>query len=99
MTGHVEQKVFADHAHQVDAGIANVIFRIILAPARAHVAVDRVQTLRDRAGAVDIGLLGNDNLLVLSPEPCFPSGTRATKACADNKDVDIVFDNGLVSHQ
>ena len=48
MAGHIEQKVFANHSHQVDTGIAHVIFRIVLTPAGAHVAVNSVEALRYR---------------------------------------------------
>ncbi len=49
VAGHVEEQVFAHHAHQVDAGVANVILWIVLAPACAHVAVDGVEALSNRA--------------------------------------------------
>ena len=61
---HVEQQVFANHAHQIDTRVAHVIFRIVLAEAGAHVAVDRVQALCHSAGAVDVGFFGDDDFLV-----------------------------------
>ena len=99
MTGHVEQQVFPHQPHQVDASVADMVLGIVLAPAGAHVAVDGVQALGDRAGAIDVGLLGNDDLLVLAPEPGFPGGTRAAKTRTDDQDVDAVFDDRVVGHQ
>ena len=99
VTGHVEQQVFPHQPHQVDASVADMVLRIIFAPAGAHVAVDGVQALGDRTGAIDIGLLGNDDLLVLAPEPGLPCGTGAAKARTDDQNIDAVFDDRFVSHQ
>ena len=79
VTGHVEQQVFAHQPHQVDTSVADMVLRLILAPPGAHVAVDGVQALGDRAGAIDIGLLGNDDLLVLPPEPRLPGGAACRR--------------------
>ncbi len=99
VAGHVEQQVFAHQPHQVDASVADMVLRIVFAPPGAHVAVDGVQALGDRAGAIDIGLLGNDDLLLLAPEPGLPCGTGAAKACADDQDIDVVFDDRFMAHQ
>ncbi len=96
---HVEQQVLAHHAHEVDARIADMVFRIVLAEAGAHVAVDRIQTLGDRTGAVDVRLLGDDDVLVLPPVAGFPRSTRATQAGATDQNVDVVFNDRVVSHQ
>ncbi len=95
---HVEQQVFPHHSHQVDASVADMVLRLVFAPAGTHVAVDGVEALCDRTGAIDVGLLGNDNLLVLPPEPGLPCGTRAAKACTDDQYVDAFFDDRFVSH-
>ena len=99
VTGHIEQQVFAHQPHQVDARVADMVLRIIFAPSGAHVAVDGVQALSDRAGAIDIGLLGNDDLLVLPPEPGLPGGAGAAETCTDDQDIDVVFDDRFVGHQ
>ena len=99
VTRHVEEQILAHHPHQVDAGVADVIFRVVLAPARAHVAVDRVEALCDGAGAVDIGLLGDDDLFVLTPETGLPGGPGASKTRPNDKNVDIVFNDGFMGHQ
>jgi hypothetical protein len=95
---HIEQQVFPHQPHQVDARIAHMVFGIIFAPARAHIAVDRVQTLGDRTRAIDIRLLGNHDLLVLAPESRFPCGAAAAKARADDQNVDAVFDDRFGAH-
>jgi hypothetical protein len=79
VTGHIEQQVFAHQTHQVDTRIPHVVFRVILAPTGAHVAVDGVKPLGDCAGAVDIGFFGNDDFLVLAPEPVPPRPAPATR--------------------
>jgi hypothetical protein len=96
---HVEQQVLAHEAHEVDARVAHVVLGIVLAPARAHVAVDRVQALGHRAGAIDVRLLGDHDLLVLAPEPRLPGGAGAAQPRTDDQDVDAVFDDRLVGHQ
>jgi hypothetical protein len=98
LSADVEQQVLAHHPHQVDAGVADMVFRLVLAPARAHVAVDGVQALGDRARAIDIGLFGDDDLLVLTPESRLPGGAGAAQARTDDQDVDAVFDDGVVGH-
>jgi hypothetical protein len=99
VTRHVEQKVLAHHTHQVDARVADMVLGLVLAPAGAHVAVDCVQTLGDRTRTIDVGLLGDDDLLVLAPEPRLPGGTGASQACTDDQNVDAVFDDRFVGHQ
>ena len=95
---HVEQQVFTNHAHEVDTRVAHVIFRVVLAEAGAHVAVDCVQTLCNSTGTVDVRLLGDDDLLVLAPVARFESCTCTAEACARDEDVDIVFYDSFVSH-
>jgi len=75
-----------------------VILRIVFAEAGAHVAVDRIQALGDRAGTIDVGLFGNDDFLVLAPISGFECRTRPAKAGADDQDIDIVFDDCLVAY-
>ena len=77
-----------------------MVLRVILAPARPHVAVDRVKTLRDGAPrTVDIGLFGDDNLFVLPPKPCFPGGSTSAETSANDQNVDIVFNYSFAGHQ
>ena len=99
VTGHIEQQVFAHQSHQIDTSVADMVLRFIFAPPGPHVAVDGIQTLRDRAGAIDIRFLGYNDLLVLAPKPGLPGGTAAAEACADDQDIDVVFDDRFVSHQ
>ncbi len=99
MTRHVKSQIFTHHAHQVDTGITHVIFGIVLAEASTHVAVDRVQALRYGTGTHDVGLFGDDDLLVLAPISCFECCTRTAQTSTNDQDVDIVFDNCLVAHQ
>ena len=68
-----------------------MIFRVVLAEARTHVAVDRVQALGYRAGTIDVCLFGNDDLFVLAPISGFERCTGTTEASTDDQDVDIVF--------
>ena len=99
VAGHVEQQILAHQPHQVDAGVADMVLGLVLAPAGAHVAIDGVEALGDRARTIDIGLLGNDDLLVLSPEPRFPGGSGPPKTRTDDQHVDAVFDDRFVCHQ
>jgi hypothetical protein len=99
VTRHVEQQVLAHHPHQVDTRVADMVFGVVLAPAGAHVAVDRVQALGHGTRTVDVGLFGNDDLLVLPPVSGLESSARSAQSRASDQDVDIVFDDSLVSHQ
>ena len=99
MTGHVEQEVLTDHTHEVDARVADVILRVVLAETGAHVAVDRVQALSNSTGAVDIRFLSDDDLLVLAPVAGLESGAGTAQACTADQDVDAVFNDCFVSHQ
>ena len=99
VAGHIEQQILADHAHQIDPCITDVIFGVILAPARTHVTVDRVEALSNRTRAVDIGFLGDDDLFVLAPIASLESGARAAQTCTDDQYVDTVFDYRFMSHQ
>ena len=98
MTRHIKQQVFSHHTHQVDTCVAHVIFRVIFAKARTHVAVDRIQTLCHRARAVDVGLFSDYDFLVLSPVSGFEGSTGTTQARTTDKYVDIVFDNSIDFH-
>jgi hypothetical protein len=75
-----------------------VILRIVLSETGAHVAVDRVQALSDSTRAVDVRLLSDDDLLVLAPVAGLERGASAAQACTADQDVDVVFDDSLVSH-
>jgi len=55
--------------------------------------------LSDRARPIDIGFLGDDDLLVLTPEPGLPGGAAAAETRADDQDIDIVFDDRFLCHQ
>ena len=98
VTRHVEQEVFAHHAHQVDSRIANVVFRVVLAEAGSHVAVDRVQTLRHGAGTVYVRFFSDDDLLVLTPVARFESSAGTAEAGTRDQDVDVVFYDRFVGH-
>src|SRR5262245_66530369 len=66
-----------------------MVFGLVLVPLHAHVAVDRVQALRDGAAAPDVGLLDADDLQVAAPIPGFVGGPAASHAAADDEDVGI----------
>jgi len=65
---------------------------------RPNLTVDRIQTLSNSTGTVDVCLFSDYDLLILTPVASFPGGTSTTKACTSDQNVDIVFNNCLVSH-
>ena len=74
---------------RVVARVADVVLRLVLVPLHAHVAVDRVQALRNRAAALDVRLLDADDLEIASPVPGFVRGAAAGHAAADDEDIGI----------
>ena len=87
--GDVVAQVFAHQAHQVVAGIADVVLGLVLAPLHAHVAVDRVEALGDGAAALDVRFLDADDLEVASPVAGLVGRSAAGHAAADDEDVRV----------
>ena len=95
MTSHIKQQVFTNHTHQVDTSITHVVFRVVFTETGTHVAVDRVQTLCNSTGTVDVRFFSDDDLLVLTPVARFESSTRTTQAGTSDQDIYIIFYNSL----
>src|SRR5262249_11515008 len=91
VTGHIEKQVFTHQPHQIDTRVADMVLRIIFAPSGAHVAIYSVQALSDRAGAIDIGFLGDNDLLVLTPESCLPGGAAPAQPRATDPTTNFLF--------
>ena len=89
VTRDVVAEVLAHQPHEIVARVAHVILGLVLVPLHAHVAVDRVQALRDRAAAFDVRLLDADDLEIASPVPGFVRGAAAGHAAADDEDIRI----------
>ena len=87
MAGDVEDQVLAHQAHQVASRVAHEVFRLVLAPLHAHIAVDCRQAVSDGAAPFDVRLFDNDNLQVASPVSGFVSGAAAAEAAAYDEDV------------
>jgi anti-sigma factor ChrR (cupin superfamily) len=66
-----------------------MIFGLVLIPLHAHVAIDRVQALRNGAAAFDVRFLDDDNLLVASPMPGFVGRSTTSHTAADNEHICI----------
>ena len=75
-----------------------MILRVILTPLGTHVAVDRVKTLGDRTGAINIGFFCDDNLQVTTPVPGFVCSAGSTHTSADDEDI-AIFINCFSAHQ
>ena len=89
MARDVVPEVLAHQSHEVVPRVPDVVFGLVLVPLHAHVAVDRVQALRDGAAAFDVRLLDADDLEVASPVPGFVCGAAAGHPPADHQDVRI----------
>ena len=89
VAGDIVTQVFAHETHEVVAGITDMILGLVLVPLHAHIAVDCIQTLRDRAAALDVRLFDADNLQVPPPVPGFVSSATAGHAAADNENIRI----------
>ena len=87
--GDVVAQVLAHQAHEVVAGVADVVLGLVLAPLHAHVAVDRVETLGDGAAALDVRFLDADDLQVAPPVPRLVRRAAAGHAAADDEDVRV----------
>ena len=85
----VVAQIFAHQPHQVVARVADMVLGLVFVPLHAHVAVDRIQALRHRAAALDVGFLDADDLQVASPIPGFVGGPTARHATADDENIRI----------
>ena len=74
-----------------------MILGLVFIPLHAHVAVDRVKTLRHCTTAVDVGFFRDDDPHVAAPVPSLVGGTRAAHTAAHDQNVAFVK-NGLEAH-
>ena len=98
MPGDVVAEVLAHQTHEVVARVADVVLGLVLVPLHAHVAVDGIQALRDRAAALDVRLLDAHDLEIAAPVSRFVGGSAPTHAAADDKDVAIHVDSFAAAH-
>jgi len=89
VAGNVVAQVLAHQTHQVVAGVADMVFGLILVPLHAHIAVDRIQALGNGAASLDIGLLDADDLQVAPPISGLVGGATTGHATANDEDVTI----------
>ena len=87
MAGDVVAQILPHQTHEVVPSVADMVLGLVLVPLHAHVAVDRIEALSDRAAALDVGLLDDDDLLVAPPVPGFIGRPTAAEAAADDQDV------------
>ena len=92
VAGNVVAEILAHQSHQVIAGVAHMVFRLVLVPLHAHVAVDGIEALGDRSAALDIGFLDADNLEVAAPVARLVGGAAAGHAATDDKDIGFDMD-------
>src|SRR4029077_8621684 len=97
--GDVVAQIFTHQSHQVVARIADMVFGLIFVPMHAHVAVDRIKPLGDRAAALDIGFFDADDFQIAPPVSGLIGGAAAAHAAADDEDVGV-YEYGLAAtHQ
>ena len=94
MASDIVAQILPHQTHEVIACVADMVFGLVLVPMHAHVAVDRIQALCDRAAALDVRFLDADDLEVTPPVPGFVSGPTPAHAAADDEDVRI-HEHGL----
>src|SRR5262249_38678776 len=71
----------------------------VLVPLHAHVAVDGIQALGDRAAALDVRFLGADDLQIAAPIAGFIRGPAAAHPAADDENVRIDMNGLSATHQ
>ena len=96
VAGDVVAQVLPHQSHEVVARVADVVLGLVLVPLHAHVAVDRVEALRDRAAALDVRLLDAHDLQVAPPIAAFVGRAATRHAAADDEDVGV-DENGLAA--
>ena len=89
MAGDIVAQILPHQTHEVIACVADMVFGLVLVPLHAHVAVDRIQALRDRAAALDVRFLDANNLQVATPVAGFVRGSAAAHAATDDEDIRI----------
>jgi hypothetical protein len=85
----VVAEILAHQAHQVVARVADMVLGHVLLPLHAHVAVDRVQPLRDRAAPLDVRLLDAHDLEVAPPVAGLVGRPAARHPAADDENVRV----------
>ncbi len=85
----VVAQVLTHEAHQVIAGVTYVVLWLVLVPLHAHVAVDRIQALGNRAAALDICFFDAHDLEVAAPVPGLVGGAATGHPAADDENVGI----------
>ncbi len=89
MPGYVVAQILTHQTHEVVARVADMVLGLVLIPLHAHVAVNRIQALRNGATALDVRFFDNDDLFVASPIPGFVSGATTGHTAADDEDIRI----------
>ena len=95
---HIVSQIFAHHTHQVVARVTHMVFGLVFVPLHTHVAVDCVQTLRNRTTSINIGFLGNDDPQIAPPVTSFISSTGSTHATTDDEDIAFFKNCIIVAH-
>jgi hypothetical protein len=62
MPSDIVTQILANQTHEVISCVTDMVFGSILVPLHAHVAVDRIQALCDRAAALDVRFFDADDL-------------------------------------
>ena len=62
MPSDIVAQILSHQSHEVVPRVADMVLGLVLVPLHAHVAIDRIQALRDGAAALDVRLLDDDNL-------------------------------------
>ena len=97
--GDVVPEVLAHQPHEVVARVADVVLGLVLTPLHAHVAVDGVEALGDRAAALDVRFLDAHDLQVAPPVAGLVGCPAAGHAAADDEDVRVDEDRLPASEQ
>src|SRR5262249_32632937 len=95
----VVAQIFAHHAHQIVARVADMVLGLIFIPMHAHVAVDRIESLGDRAAALDVGFFDAHDFQIAAPVSGLVGGAAAAHAAADDENVGIDEHRLAATHQ
>ena len=99
MAADIIAQIFADQSHQIVSLIAYIVFRFVLSPAHAHVAIDGIKPLSNCAASLNISFFDHDNLFISAPVAGLISRAATAKSATNDEYIRVHKMSFLTSHE